>query len=582
MRTKLPRPRWLVALGAAVVAMLAMASVALAHGNGHGGDQWNQGDHWNHGHGGGHDGWHPGHPGGGDHGTAEHVLLLSVDGLHESDLRWYVGKHPHSALASLVGDGVEFSHAQTPVPSDSFPGMVGQVTGGNPGTTGVYYDETYNRELLPAGTTNCAGAKPGTPVLFTEEADKNLHALDAGQGLTGLPGSILQMTGDPATLINPAALPVDPTTCKPVYPHEYLRVNTIFEVAKEAGLRTAWIDKHPAYDILQGPSGEGIDDLFTPEINSDAPTEGSENDWTTDNALTEQYDGYKVKAVLNEIKGYDHSGTEKVGVPAIFGMNFQTVSTAEKLPESDGLKGGYEANLTPGPLLRRALEFINTKVGSMMAMLHAQHLAGQTTIILSAKHGQSPIDPAALTRISDGPIIEGLDSAWATAHPEDAEPLVAFSIDDDAMILWLNYRTPEAEKFAKEYLLAQSGTGNGINGEPKAYTSSGLATVYAGEEASEFFGTSFTDSRVPDIYGVVQHGVVYTSKKSKIAEHGGADADDRSVPLVVSGGPIDHHAVEGGTVETTQIAPTILSLLGLDPDALEAVEIEGTEALNLH
>jgi hypothetical protein len=133
--------------------------------------------------------------------------------------------------------------------------MVAQVTGGNPGTTGMYYDETYNRELLPAGTTDCANAKPGAEVLYTEQADKSLHSIDAGQGLSGLPGNVLQMTGDPAS--------------------------TIFEVAKENGLRTAWVDKHPAYDLLQGPSGEGIDDLFTPEINSDAPTEGSANDWST-------------------------------------------------------------------------------------------------------------------------------------------------------------------------------------------------------------------------------------------------------------------------------------------------------------
>ncbi|MCW2980332.1 MAG: phosphodiesterase [Solirubrobacterales bacterium] len=129
---------------------------------------------------------HPGHaappPHAGHDHKAEHVLLLSVDGLHQSDLQWYVGKHPHSALASLVGNGVEFTHAQTPVPSDSVPGMVGQVTGGNPGTTGMYYDETYNRELLPAGTTDCANAKPGAEVLYTEQADKNLHSIDAGQG----------------------------------------------------------------------------------------------------------------------------------------------------------------------------------------------------------------------------------------------------------------------------------------------------------------------------------------------------------------------------------------------------------------
>jgi hypothetical protein len=53
------------------------------------------------------------------------------------------------------------------------------------------------------------------------------------------------------------------------------------------------------------------------------------------------------------------------------------------------------------------------------------------------------------------------------------------------------------------------------------------------------------------------------------------------VPLVVSGGPIDGHEVEADQVETTQIAPTILRLLGLDPNALQAVKIEHTRALSV-
>ena len=57
--------------------------------------------------------------------------------------------HPKSALASLVDRGTSYTRAQTPVPSDSFPGMVAQLTGGNPGTTGIYYDDTYNDALLP-------------------------------------------------------------------------------------------------------------------------------------------------------------------------------------------------------------------------------------------------------------------------------------------------------------------------------------------------------------------------------------------------------------------------------------------------
>jgi hypothetical protein len=34
------------------------------------------------------------------------------------------------------------------------------------------------------------------------------------------------------------------------------------------GLRTAWSDKHIAYQMFDGPSGSGVDDLVAPEINS--------------------------------------------------------------------------------------------------------------------------------------------------------------------------------------------------------------------------------------------------------------------------------------------------------------------------
>ena len=514
--------------------------------------------------------------------AAGHVLLLSVDGLHQSDVAWYVKRNPSSALAKLVESGVEFTQAQTPVPSDSFPGMVAQVTGGNPSSTGVYYDDTWNHALLPAGTTSpCAGVTPGVEVTYFEQLDLNLHALDAGQGLAGLPGSILQMTGHPETLIDTSQLPVDPNTCKPVYPHQYLKVNTIFEVARAAGLRTAWSDKHPAYEILDGPSGTGVQDLFTPEINSDAPTLGSPIDWTKDNALTMQYDSYKVQSVLNEINGYDHTGTVKVGTPAIFGMNFQTVSTAEKLPTSNGLTGGYLANgVTPGPLLSRALDYINAQVGAMSEAIKDRKLDKNTVIILSAKHGQSPQTPSALTRIPDGPITAALDTAWAALHPL-APPLVAFSVNDDGMLIWLNDTSSAATTFAKSFLLGHSGTGNDINGNPKAYTSSGLSQVFAGSAADAYFGVPAGDPRAPDVFGISQYGVVYTGGHGKIAEHGGANPQDRDVPLIVSGNPIKNNQTVDSPVETTQIAPTILQLLGLDPNSLQAVQIEHTPVLPL-
>src|SRR5882762_5898181 len=104
------------------------------------------------------------------HHQARHVLLISVDGLHQSDLAYYVAAHPHSALADLVGGGTEYTRAKTTLPSDSFPGMIAQLAGGGPGTAGVYYDDTYNHDLLPPGTVDCTSVPRGTEVAWTEAA----------------------------------------------------------------------------------------------------------------------------------------------------------------------------------------------------------------------------------------------------------------------------------------------------------------------------------------------------------------------------------------------------------------------------
>jgi hypothetical protein len=419
----------------------------------------------------------------------EHVLLISVDGMHQSDLAWYVQTHPKSTLAALVAKGINYSNASTPFPSDSFPGLIGQVTGGNPATTGIYYDDTWNHAVFPAGTTNCVGPAPGGEVAYTEAADINLGALDAGQGIVPAPGNpdpwanILRMTGNPVDVINPLHLPVDPETCEPIYPNKYLQVNTIFEIAHRHHLLTAWSDKHPAYLALSGRSGEGVDDYFTPEINSSAnpaaPTDPSQPDWTTDNLSTQQYDGYKVQAVINWINGHRHDGSGNPGTPAIFGMNFQTVSTGQKLPTSrteDYLSGnslgGYLADgATPGPVLTNALDFIDQSLGKMVSALERRGLLSSTAIIVSAKHGQSPMNLAALNRIDDGKIIVALNAAWNSSHPS-ATPLAAFGVDDDGMLLWLNDRSTAATEFARQFLVNYNDSTASVDGKP--VTSAGL------------------------------------------------------------------------------------------------------------
>jgi type I phosphodiesterase/nucleotide pyrophosphatase len=402
--------------------------------------------------------------------------------------------------------------------------------------------------------------------------------------------NILKMTGDPVDVIDPLQLPVNPSTCKPIYPNQYLHVNTIFEVAHRHHLLTAWSDKHPAYLILSGPSGEGVDDFFTPEINSSAnpaaPTDSNQPDWTTDNLSTQKYDQYKVQAVINWINGRRHDGSENPGTPAIFGMNFQSVSTAQKLPTSrteldlsGTAKGGYLLDgAAPGPVLTNALHFVDESLESMVRALKRRGLYNSTAIIVSAKHGQSPMNPAALNRIKDGKIIDDLNAAWNSKHPSPTK-LVVLGLDDDGMLLWLNDRSVTATDFARTFLLNYDDPKGAASVDSIPFTSAGLSQVYTGKAAAQLIGVPQSDPRVPDVIGIAQYGVVYTGKKAKIAEHGGDHLEDRNVPILIK-----WPGAAGGTavtapVETTQIAPSILELLGLDPDELEAVRIEGTQSL---
>ncbi len=565
----------------------------------------------------------------GEHGDGhgqhqiKHVLLISVDGMHQSDLEWYISQHPSSELAKLVNRGAEFSNAQTSDPSDSDPGGTALMTGGDPRATGVYYDVAYNHDVFPPGTTTCTGPAPGgnaifdspddllpaVPDLLNDNSGNTFPSFDEGgsifkNGDDTNPSLIMGLSPHPQSGLDPTTFPVDPATCKPIMPWDYLKVNTIFQVIHSAGMRTAWSDKHAVYTSFNGPhsGGTSIDDFFGPEIDSQAVEPNgtpypTDTDWAHDDAATKQYDGYKVQAVINELNGYDHSGTQQVGTPAILGMNFQTVSVAEKVDSpstltknADGsytegpteLAGYFPGGTTPRPLLSSALDYVNAQLERMVDAIHDDGLAKSTAIIITAKHGQSPQDPLLLKRIPDGPIISAINAAWR-AKTGDTNPLIVAGTDDDLWQSYLSVKTQDAADFVKTYLWNHPATAvlynnDGVNRGTEQVAHSGLAQIYAGHEAAAFFGVPYSDPRYPDVFGRVQVGVVYTGG-TKIAEHGGDNPNDRDVPIIVYA----PHAVDPGSysnsVETTQVAPTILQLLGLDPQQLKAVQIEGTQVL---
>jgi arylsulfatase A-like enzyme len=73
-------------------------------------------------------------------------------------------------------------------------------------------------------------------------------------------------------------------------------------------------------------------------------------------------------------------------------------------------------------------------------------------------------------------------------------------------------------------------------------------------------------------------GVIYSNSTAKDAEHGGFSLDDVNVALVVSNPAIEAATIQS-PVQTTQIAPTILKALGLEPRRLQSVQKQGTQVL---
>jgi hypothetical protein len=462
-------------------------------------------------------------------------------------------------LAELSRHGVTYTNNTTSSPSDSFPGLASLVTGGSPVTTGLWYDDTYNRALSPPmqtdGLGNPGGSCPGkigTNVAWDEAVDIDLTRLDAGGGL------------------NPKFLVRDPKHgCKTILPHEYLRVNTIFEVVRAAGGRTAWTDKHPSYEWTNGPSGKGVEDFYGPEINSipvalpqftycdpvpyadPTPDDG----WTTSFGNIRCYDLLHVRAVLNQIDGYNHDRTAKVGVPMLFGTNFQAVSVGEKLAVDPvtGLKGGYTDVLgTPGQGLSGELAFIDQSIGRFVHELKDQRIYESTLIIVSAKHGQSPIDLSKRRGIGGG-------QPAATIGSADA-----FDISDDGSLIWLSHPSLAPSVVAK---LAK----------PANQQALGIQEIFAGQSLSNKFNSPEADPRTPDIILKVDTGVIFTGG-SKIAEHGGFNEDDVHTALLLSLDGMEA-AVVKTAVSNQQVAPTILQALGLDPNGLEAVRKEQIHVL---
>jgi len=529
---------------------------------------------------------------GGEDRNHNRVLLISIDGMHALDFQNCVAAGTCPNLAALRASGVNYTRTSTSRPSDSFPGLMALVSGGSPKLVGAYYDVAYDRVLAPpaADTGNgvlhgqCVPGVPnGTRTEYEEGNEIDQTQLNGGSpAYSKLDGGIKSI--DPAKLIR------DPYHgCAPVYPWNFVRANTIYGVIHRAGGFTAWSDKHAVYAVVSGPTGtdqpSNVDDYYSPEVNSNAiPLPGvttatghdcssinnNGGDWTTDFENIKCYDQLKVNAVLNWIGGRTHLGDARQAVPQIFGMNFQAVSVGQKLIEN-GVLGGYtNAAGMPTAAMLGEIRFVDAAIGQFVGALRRNHLYESTTLIVTAKHGQSPVDTHRFFPIPGKNGLNGTppSGVLGAAFLPDSELNQIGPTEDDISLLWLS---------------AGASTADAVGLLESNASAAGIGQILYGPSITTMFNrpglpSQGGDPRTPDIIVLPNTGVVYTGSAKKQAEHGGFALDDTNVMLLVANPALRSRTITS-FVETSQVAPTILRVLGLDPRELDAVRAEGTPVL---
>jgi hypothetical protein len=191
------------------------------------------------------------------------------------------------------------------------------------------------------------------------------------------------------------------------------------------------------------------------------------------------------------------------------------------------------------------------------------------------------VDPLGFVNAAD-PDVDQVFASFVNQN-DGSSPVVSGHFQtDDVGLLWLqdqsraNVRAVVAQLMDPTNRLAMfanalpPGTifhSNIVHGEA-------LAKIYGDPTSSD----PLAAARAPNVVIQPNWGVIYSGSSKKIAEHGGGTVDDTHVALIVSNPRLERSVVHRH-VDTTQVAPTILRALGLDPSALAAVRMEGTRPL---
>ncbi|MEH2136273.1 alkaline phosphatase family protein, partial [Nostoc sp.] len=250
------------------------------------------------------------------------------------------------------------------------------------------------------------------------------------------------------------------------------------------------------------------------------------------------------------------------------------------------------------PDLVSAVAHTDASIGMILNELKKKGLDSSTLVILTAKHGQNPVqDPTVglsstfdsvtgeaggdgnLTAVAALLVRNGIQVA--SERGQDTSSLIFLKNPSDvrkalALLKSKNYSFDTAVDKVSDP------TGNTLFSTEDAAAQGKV--LYGQSIINAGLGDPRTNDRTPDIIVPLKTGYFFGNATKKRAEHGGFTNADTHVALVVGSTGFSRN-LQGKTisqtVSTTQIAPTTLQVLGLSPQRLQGVQIDRTQTLPL-
>jgi hypothetical protein len=200
-----------------------------------------------------------------------------------------------------------------------------------------------------------------------------------------------------------------------------------------------------------------------------------------------------------------------------------------------------------GARYREAIEFLDGLVGDLLKALDAMGIRERTTVIVSADHGFSDVDPARVV----APASDAGGHRLAGLAARGIEHYLS-NTGGASMGVYVRDKARSAEAVAA--LRAEPWCEAVYCEEPKAHCDLSLTSLH-----------DYFPGRSPDIMVDLDDDTALNFPQA--GQHGSLRHDDMSIPLILSGAGIASGRIEG-EARLVDVAPTVLRLLGLPPEGL--------------